>query len=302
MNLLDKINLISDYETKAIYAVVNNEIKDSIIFSNHKKIDLGNGFHIFISCDRQTQESIESIVLDLMPWRKGPFYIHFDNSTLHIDSEWRSDMKMSLLHDCFDKLNIDLYNKRVLDVGCNNGYYMFNLAFRVSEIIGIDPIKQVFLQYYLFMKLSMFSNISFHTLGMEDCRNIGKFDIVLCLGVLYHRREPLLSLKILKNWLNDNGILLLETLILDSDDELCLCPYPSYAGMKNVYFIFSPKSLRNLAYHAGFRECVLLTKEYTTNKQQRSSAFSKKSLGDLLGERSIEGYQAPCRAIFALKV
>lgn len=262
-----------------------------------------NGFHINI--DSNNKDSIIELIYMLKPWRKGPFYIHFNNleSSFCIDSEWRSDIKLTLILKSLKDLNIDLKNKNVLDVGCNNGYYMFDIALRCNHIIGIDPISIFFLQFYFLQKLAQIDNISFRLLGVQNLSELNKkFDLILCLGVLYHRSEPLNTLKILKKTLSKDGILLLETLIIEDSKAIALCPYPTYAGMNNVYYIFSPNALCNLAMKAGFKTCKMLNKSYTTNIEQRSTEFiNKKSLGDLLESKTtIEGYPPACRAIFAI--
>ena len=121
-----------------------------------------------------------------------------------------------------------------------------------------------------------------------------KYDLILCLGVLYHRKEPLQTLKQLKSILAPNEILLLETLILQDKAATCLCPYPTYAKMPNVFYIFSPQALQNLALHAGFKSCEILSYSYTDNTEQRSTDFiDKKKLRRLSHPHTIEGYPQP---------
>ena len=251
-------------------------------------------------------KALQDLVLDLKPWRKGPFCLyHVDSSSqFYIDSEWQSNKKMKLILKALDTIGHNLKDKVVLDVGCNNGYYMFDLALRgVKHITGIDPIAIFFLQFYFFYKLSNISHCAFRLLGVQDVAKLNaKYDLILCLGVLYHRKEPLQTLKQLKSILVQNGIVLLETLILQDSNATCLCPYPTYAKMPNVFYIFSPQALQNLALHAGFKSCEILSYSYTDNTEQRSTDFiNKKSLGDHLTlTQTIEGYPPACRGIFVL--
>lgn len=57
-------------------------------------------------------DNLRSALLDLSPWRKGPFEI----GGIRIDSEWRSDLKWSRVRDAIAPLE----GRRILDVGCCN--------------------------------------------------------------------------------------------------------------------------------------------------------------------------------------
>lgn len=261
------------------------------------------GLHLMIPHDNL--DSLRVVIDALKPWRKGPFHLHSKAGSLCIDSEWQSWMKLELVLDVLKKLDYKLEGKSLLDVGCNNGYYMMELALRgVREAVGLDPMPPFFLQFYLMLGLAGLDGISYRLLGIQNIIDLGsRFDCVLCLGVLYHREEPLEALRILKTSLNKKGLLLLETLVIEEDAPLALLPYPSYAGMKKAFYIFSPSGLENLARRAGFRICELLSLSHTTPNEQRSTDFiNAKSLGDLLkGNKTIEGYPMPCRGLFALK-
>ena len=271
--------------------------------TNHTKEALSLYFHNISHNEFQT---LQDLALDLKPWRKGPFCLYGaeNNTQFFIDSEWQSNKKMKLILQALDTIGYNLKDKVVLDVGCNNGYYMFDLALRgVKHISGIDPIAIFFLQFYFIHKLTNISHCTFRLLGVQDVIMLNtKYDLILCLGVLYHRKEPLQTLKQLKSILAPNGILLLETLILQDKAATCLCPYPTYAKMPNVFYIFSPQALQNLALHAGFKSCEILSYSYTDNTEQRSTDFiDKKSLGDyLIPTQTIEGYPPACRGIFVL--
>ncbi len=271
--------------------------------TNHIKEAFSLYFH---NISHDEFQALQDLALDLKPWRKGPFCLYSaeGNTQFYIDSEWQSNKKMKLILKALDTIGYSLKDKVVLDVGCNNGYYMFDLALRgVKHISGIDPIAIFFLQFYFIHKLANISYCAFRLLGVQDVITLNaKYDLILCLGVLYHRKEPLQTLKQLKSILAPNGIVLLETLILQDSNATCLCPYPNYAKMPNVFYIFSPQALQNLALHAGFKSCEILSYSYTDNTEQRSTDFiDKKSLGDYLSPtQTIEGYPPACRGIFVL--
>jgi len=86
------------------------------------------------------RENIRELLLSLAPWRKGPF----DVAGITIDSEWRSNMKWARLMDAIAPLE----QRRVLDVGCGNGYYARQMqAAGARCVIGVDPALLYVMQF-----------------------------------------------------------------------------------------------------------------------------------------------------------
>ena len=76
----------------------------------------------------------------LMPWRKGPFRI----AEVFIDCEWRSDFKWQRVAPHLAPLD----GRRILDVGCGNGYYGWRmLAANPELVLGIEPSVLFNLQF-----------------------------------------------------------------------------------------------------------------------------------------------------------
>ena len=94
------------------------------------RVELGNT--VALSSENSVDaEELERIARLMMPWRKGPF----DLFGLFIDTEWRSDLKYNFLRPHFN-----LTGKKVADIGCNNGYYMFRfLEDAPAKVVGFDP-------------------------------------------------------------------------------------------------------------------------------------------------------------------
>ena len=62
-------------------------------------IDLFSGVHVKGNSNNSDEEAIESLLLQFLPWRKGPFKIN----NIIVDSEWRSNLKW----DRFLELDLD---------------------------------------------------------------------------------------------------------------------------------------------------------------------------------------------------
>ncbi|RAX56855.1 tRNA 5-methoxyuridine(34)/uridine 5-oxyacetic acid(34) synthase CmoB [Helicobacter monodelphidis] len=252
-----------------------------------------------VGFEAEISTEIYTIAQQLKPWRKGPFYI----GNFFIDSEWVSSKKFDIL-----KPYLQLNGKRIGDIGCNNGYYLYRmLEFSPRELVGFDPSFLAYLQFLL-MNRFLQSPIVFELLGVEHLPLYTPpyFDILFCLGVLYHRSDPIQTLKILKNALTPGGELFLDTLMIEGHHEVALFPKERYARMKNVYFIPTQKTLENWLYRAGFKEIQCLDIVKTTIEEQRVSCWSsEQSLGDFLdssGQFSIEGYPAPQRIYVYAKI
>jgi len=270
------------------------------IYEKIKQWKMGNGkweYNIgdIIEIKGDKNPKIEELAKMLMPWRKGPFKIN----DLLIDSEWKSYIKWNTLIP-----HLDLQNKDILDVGCNNGYYMFRmLEMNPKSITGFDPSALFNLQFE-FINSFIKSDIEYKLLGIEHIPYYEKkFDVIFCMGVLYHRRDPIDMLKELKAGLKQNGEVILDTLIIEGSGEYTLSPL-RYAKMKNVYFIPTLKALYNWIKRAGFSNIKYIGKRYTTTNEQRKTDWIEgESLESFLNKeqtKTIEGYEPPLRVYLKL--
>ena len=245
------------------------------------------------------KEHIKDVAWAMRPWRKGPF----DIFGVFIDSEWKSYIKYNLLKKYFN-----LKGKVVADIGCNNGYYMFRmLKENPKEIVGFDP-SPLFKTQFDFINFYIKSDITYELLGVEHLPIYKKkFDVIFCLGVLYHRSDPILMLKWLKEGLNRDGEVYLDTFYIEGDDEIALCPKKRYSKIPNVHFIPTIKTLKNWCQKAGFNSFEVLEKQKTTTNEQRKTEWILgESLEDFLDKNNpnltVEGYPAPRRVYVRLKI
>ena len=226
------------------------------------------------------------------PWRKGPFQI----SETFIDSEWKSNLKYDLLRPHFN-----LKDKIVGDIGCNNGYYLFKMMEdQPKRLVGFDPSGVTYCQFK-FLDHFIQSDITYELLGVEHVEFYEhKFDVLFCLGVLYHRADPIGMLKSLFKGLNEGGELILDTFMIDGEEDVCLTPRDRYSKMRNIYFIPTVPALKNWCYRAGFDEIEVLDMVKTEpSEQRRTEWINTQSLDDFLDKndqnKTVEGYPAPKR-------
>lgn len=243
------------------------------------------------------QRLVSSLVHDLIPWRKGPFDIFGE----YIDSEWRSDLKWDRVGDALGVLR----GRKILDVGCNNGYYMFRMIEQEPDLLlGIDPSPRFYFQFQLINQLLECPFIAMEPIGVEDLGSFTEFfDVVLCMGVLYHRRDQLGTLQRLAEITRPGGILLLETLVVGDESPYCLCPVERYAVMRNVWFVPSISIVVRWLKEVGFKTVDIVTDTIVTEEEQRSTPYApSKSLESFIDPldkgRTVEGYPAPRRVSF----
>ncbi|GAB7533318.1 tRNA 5-methoxyuridine(34)/uridine 5-oxyacetic acid(34) synthase CmoB [Pseudomonas sp. 3A(2025)] len=259
------------------------------------RVELLDGFTLDVDCDEQTRAQVRSALMGLSPWRKGPF----DVFGVHVDTEWRSDWKWSRVAP-----HLNLNGKRVLDVGCGNGYYQWRmLGAGADSVIGIDPNWLFFCQFQAMQRYLPDLPAWHLPFALEDLpAGLEGFDTVFSMGVLYHRKSPIDHLLALKDCLLKGGELVLETLVVPGDVQQVLVPEDRYAQMRNVWFLPSVAALELWMRRAGFTEVRCVDVSTTSVQEQRSTDWMRyQSLGDFLDpddhSRTVEGLPAPMRAV-----
>ncbi|KAA8696609.1 tRNA -methyltransferase [Pseudomonas syringae pv. helianthi] len=260
-----------------------------------ERVDLTDSFTLEGSCNGETRTVLRKALLGLSPWRKGPFNVF----GVHIDTEWRSDWKWSRVSP-----HLDLKGKRVLDVGCGNGYYQWRmLGAGADSVIGVDPNWLFFCQFQAMQRYLPDLPAWHLPFALEDLpANLEGFDTVFSMGVLYHRKSPIDHLLALKDCLVKGGELVMETLVVPGDVHQVLVPEDRYAQMRNVWFLPSVPALELWMRRAGFTDVRCVDVSHTTVEEQRSTEWMRfQSLSDYLDpadhSKTVEGLPAPMRAV-----
>lgn len=112
-------------------------------------------------------------------------------------------------------LPADLTGKRVLDLGTRDGYFAFEAEKRgAAEVVAVDYVPATSTG---FAAVAAFfdSKVRFIHENIMNLspKSLGTFDIVLFLGLLYHLRDPMASLDLIRGLCKDK--LYLETQTLD---------------------------------------------------------------------------------------
>lgn len=110
----------------------------------------------------------------------------------------------------------DLSGKTLLDIGCWDGFYTFETERRGATVTSIDcwHPSNYFAAHKALNSKAKFHERSVYEIGKD---NLGSFDIVLFMGVLYHLRHPLLALENVCELTRDFAII--ESHIIDKMRE-----------------------------------------------------------------------------------
>ncbi len=153
-----------------------------------------------------------------------------------------------------------LVGKTVLDIGAWDGFYSFEVERREAErVVAADlwyPSGWVRKEGFNLAHKTLQSKVETVNLDVMDLttERLGQFDIVLCLGVLYHLRHPLLALERIYSVTRE--LLILETHVDMVSRKLPIMTFYPGAELNGDYSNWwgpNPSALQAMVLTAGFR-------------------------------------------------
>ncbi|GEM_PF-382392 len=242
----------------------------------------------------QILQGVREDLQRLIPWRKGPYRI----LGMELDAEWQSHLKWNR----FAPFVPPLENAVIGDIGSNSGYYLFKMAaHNPALVMGFDPVLKFRVQFEYLQNLARVPTLHYNLLGWDALRYFPDFfDVIFNMGIIYHHKSPLEVLEYSYNALTPGGTLVLETMGLDSPEEVVLSPSRRYCGVPGIWFVPSEKSLINWLRRIHFTDIRVVYNARLGVEEQRSTSWAPyESLSDFLGKKNpdltIEGYPAPNR-------
>ena len=228
------------------------------------------------------------------PWKKGPFEL-FGTT---IDAEWRSDWKWERILPHIQPLE----NRKIADIGCHNGYFMFRMADKKpSCAIGFEPVAKNFWNFQLIQNIVQQEVLTFELLGVEHIHLYPNFfDSIFCLGILYHHADPIGLLGKMRQALAPKGEIIIDCQGIPGDLPVALTPRKRYAKARGIWFLPTQSCLENWLVRAGFSQIRCFFAELLSVDEQRRTAWANiDSLREFLDPKdlslTIEGYPAPWR-------
>lgn len=147
---------------------------------------------------RQTDPpaDVDEAIATLGPWFHN---LHLPDGRQTAPDHFLGDFPSYKWNELASVLPEDLSGWTALDVGCNAGYYTFELSRRGADVVGVDVDEHYLAQARWASRqfADLPGKVSFRHMQVYDlARTEMQYDLVLFLGVLYHLRYPLLGLDI----------------------------------------------------------------------------------------------------------
>jgi tRNA (mo5U34)-methyltransferase len=241
-------------------------------------------------------DAVSELIRILLPWRTGPYQL----CDLRLDTEWVSEMKWSRV----EPLMPTTLGLRIADIGCSNGFFLFKMQKFAPELaIGFDPVDRCWLQFILLQLFMKSPRTTFVPAGLDTLTLFPNFfDLMLCMGVVYHQRDPFTAVRTLHDALRPGGKVILESLTIPVEGPYLLVPPSRYAKMRNAWHIPSADALAALLERAGFVDVDCFAHgPLTTAEQRRTELAPYESLADFLDpndpSKTVEQLPAPHTAV-----
>jgi tRNA (mo5U34)-methyltransferase len=171
----------------------------------------------------------------------------------------------------------DLSDKSVLDVGCNGGFYCVEAKRRgARRVMGVDAQRH-HVRQALFVRKVLGLDLEFRRFSVYDLspETVGRFDITLALGLVYHLKHLVFALERLYDV--TNKLLIVETAIIPPErtpesfvqplGEIRQTLHPIFYAQNPPeskeqvfnWFLPSPTALQALLQNTGFEEVKIFS-------------------------------------------
>lgn len=144
-----------------------------------------------------SREDIATRVRELAPWFHNLRLDGIETAPDHFLGDYPNAKWLRFAHALPD----DLRGRSVLDIGSNAGFYAIEMKRRGADrVVAMEPDPHYLAQAQFAAAVSE-CDIEFQQCSIYDLPALGEqFDVVLCMGVLYHLRYPLLALDLIRRY------------------------------------------------------------------------------------------------------
>jgi 2-polyprenyl-3-methyl-5-hydroxy-6-metoxy-1,4-benzoquinol methylase len=207
---------IEDYQA---YRYVKEWYFRNLPPSLFRRLERRFGWHLCLTAQPAGKPAAASHAFAIIPLNTSPRAASWDARPAGSGLECFDTAEANALNrariEHLDALDLQWHGKRVLDVGCGVGHLAAALRDRGCEVVAVDGRDENIERLRV-----VHPEIESVVLNVEQdsLEHLGRFDIVLCYGLLYHLENPLAALRNLASVCDDT--LLVETIICDRRDPV----------------------------------------------------------------------------------
>ncbi|WP_448573392.1 class I SAM-dependent methyltransferase [Trichothermofontia sp.] len=139
----------------------------------------------------QIEQAKQAIIAQYGPWTAHN--IHLGHGIYTLDNQSARDIRPRWLTQIVADIARRPWTQlRILDLACLEGWYAIECALQGAEVVGIEGRKASVEKARLVKDIHRLDRLTFY---QDDVRNLsvanyGQFDVILCLGILYHLDAP----------------------------------------------------------------------------------------------------------------
>ncbi len=164
-------------------------------------------------------------------WTAHNIFLQDDNYTISKDLAGNETRLRKIVQIVADLAEKPINRLRILDLGCLEGLYAIEFARHGASVVGIEGREKNIVKARYAKEVLLLDNL---TLYQDDVRNLcenkyGTFDVVLCLGILYHLNEPDIFYFI-------ENIYKVCLSILVIDTHIAIAPYKKISYKGKIYY------------------------------------------------------------------
>lgn len=161
--------------------------------------------------------SLQEKINSLKPWFHN---IHLPDGSQTAPNHFLGDFPNFKWKNIKNSIPENLESWKVLDIGCNAGFYSIELAKRGAKVLAIDLDEHYLEQaQWTTEQFGLEDKIKFEQMQVYDLAHTEEqFDLVWFMGVFYHLRYPMLALDILAQ--KTKKMMVFQTLALPGKEEM----------------------------------------------------------------------------------
>ena len=161
------------------------------------------------------ERDLRAEVAELGPWFHN---LHLPDGTQTAPDHFLGDFPAFKWQQIAPHIEERLDGIEALDIGCNAGYYSFQLASRGARVRGIDVDPRYLAQArWAAHEFGVVDRVVFELAQVHELiRDRRRYDLIWFMGVLYHLRYPLLALDIVRKCCK--GQMVFQTMTAPGDD------------------------------------------------------------------------------------